>query len=119
VLIEYMRGGAATMVPLTLAILLGLGLIVMLARVTEPVERRGTVNGTLYAMLATIVIMSVTRHQLRGIYLDSFGSSEALATAPQWGNFALFALLLVAGLATVAYMVRLVLTSPASADDSA
>ena len=119
VLLEFMRGGAATMVPLTLSILLGLGLIVMLARVTNPVERRGTVNGTLYAMLATIAIMSVTRHQLREIYLGNFGAGEPLATTTQWGNFALFALLLVAALATVAYMVRRVLTSPATSDDAA
>jgi hypothetical protein len=38
---------------------------------------------------------------------------------PQWGNFTLFALLLVAGLATVAYMVRRVLASPASGTEAA
>lgn len=119
VLLSFMRGGAATMIPLTLSILLGLGLIVMLARVSNPVEKRAAVNGTLYAMLLTIVIMSVTRHQVRDIYLESFGSNSALATAPQWGNFVLFALLLVAALATVGYMVRRVMNSPATGDDAA
>ena len=38
---------------------------------------------------------------------------------PQWGNFVLFALLLVAGLATIGFMVWSVLTSPASGADAA
>ena len=38
---------------------------------------------------------------------------------PQWGNFVLFALLLVAGLATIGFMVWRVLTSPASGADAA
>jgi hypothetical protein len=42
-----------------------------------------------------------------------------IATAPQWGNFILFALLLVAGLATVGYMVRQVLDNRATGDEVA
>jgi len=42
-----------------------------------------------------------------------------LETAPQWGNFILFALLLVAGLYTVYYMVREVLESRAAGQDAA
>lgn len=119
VLLGLMRGGAATLVPLTLSVLLGLGLLMMLARVTEPVRKRATVTGTLAAMLLTLAVMAVTRHQVRGIHLEPFLSPDGLAAAPQWGNFALFALLLVVGLATVAFMVRRVLDSPATGDDAA
>jgi hypothetical protein len=119
VLVGLMRGGVATLAPLTLSILLGLGLLMMLARVSNPVEKAGLVNGTLGAMALTIAVMSITRHQVRGLYLDPVASRYEVASAPQWGNFVLFALLLVAGLATVGYMVKRVATSPATGDDAA
>ena len=110
VLLGLMRGGAATMAPLGLAVLLALGLLVMLARVSNPAARPGLVGGTLGAMTLAIVAMVVPRHQVRELYLEPISSRFTLATAPQWGNFALFAVLLVAGLATVAWMVRAVAT---------
>jgi len=119
VLLGLMRGGAATMIPLTLSILLALGLLMMLSRVSNPVEKSSAVTGTLATMLLTIVVMSVTRHQLREIYLQPVTSQFEMTSAPQWGNFVLFALLLVAGLATVAYMVKQVLANPASGDEAA
>ena len=119
VLLGLMRGGAATMIPFTLSILLGLGLLMMLARVSNPVEKASTVTGTLASMLLTIGIMSITRHQVRDLYLEPTSSQYSLSSAPQWGNFVLFALLLVVGLATVAYMVRQVLDNPAEGDDAA
>lgn len=119
VLLGVMRGGAANLVPLTLAILLGIGLLMMLARVRNPVESRATVTGTLAAMTVTIAVMSVTRHQVRGLYLDPEGIGIAYTVQPQWGNVALFVVLLLAGLATVAYMVRRVLQSPAAGEEAA
>jgi len=119
VLLGLMRGGAATMIPLTLSVLLGLGLLMMLARTSDPVQKPGLVGGTLGAMLLTIVIMSVTRHQVRGLYLEPYTSNFQVATAPQWGIFVLFALLLVAGLATVGYLVRRVLSNPATGSEAA
>ncbi|MGB6368105.1 MAG: hypothetical protein WBG93_14875, partial [Thermoanaerobaculia bacterium] len=119
VLIGLMKGGAATMVPLTLAIVLALGLLMMLSRVTNPVEKMGVVTGTLGTMVLTIAIMSITRHQVRALYLEPVSSGFELTTAPQWGNFILFALLLVASLGVVYYMVRRVLTSPATGEEAA
>jgi hypothetical protein len=119
VLLGFMRGGMATMLPFTLGILLALGLLVMLAKVSNPVEKFSTVNGTLIGMIATIAIMSISRHQIRAIYLEPVTSRFRLETAPQWGNFILFALLLVAGLYTVYYMVKEVLESRAAGQDAA
>lgn len=119
VLLKLMQGGAATLVPLTLSILLGLGLLMMLARVSDPVRKRGTVTGTLAAMVLTIAVMAVTRHQVRDIYLEPSRLPFGPAVAAQWGNFLLFALLLVVGLATVAFMVRRVLDDRAGGEDAA
>jgi len=95
------------------------GLLMMLARVSNPVEKPGLVAGTLGAMTLTIAVMTITRHQIRALYLEPSTAQFNFQIVPQWGNFVLFALLLVAGLATVAYMVWRVLTSPASGADAA
>ena len=119
VLLGLMRGGVATLGPLTLSILLGVGLLAMLARTVEPVESRGLVTGTLAAMTLTIAIMGITRHQVRALYLDPVARLDRFQVAPQWGNFALFVLLLLVALGTVAYMTRRVLAEPASGDEAA
>lgn len=119
VLLGLMRGGAATMIPLTVSILLGIGLLAMLSRTNNPVRRPGLVSGTLATLLLTVAIMTVTRHQVRVLYLEPFTSEFTAEILPQWGNFILFAVLLVIGLATVFWMVRRVLTSPAEGDDAA
>jgi hypothetical protein len=119
VLLGIMRGGVATLAPLTLSILLGLALLMMLSRSFNPVEKPGLVSAALGAMVLTIAVMSITRHQVRELYLEPVHSQFQLASAPQWGNFVLFLLLLLAGLATVAYMVRQVVTDRVSGKEAA
>jgi hypothetical protein len=119
VLIGLMTGGAATLVPFGLAVLLGLGLLIMLARVPNPTGKGGLVGGVLGAMTLTVAIMAITRHQVRELYLEPVASQFTIASAPQWGNFALFAVLLVAGLATVAWMVRAVFDHRAAGAEAA
>lgn len=119
VLLGIMRGGLATLGPLTLGILLAIGLLAMLARGSNPVERPGLVSGTLATLVLAVAVMVVTRHQVRVLYLDPFTSQFQATIVPQWGNLILFAVLLVACLATVFWMVRRVLTSPAEGDEAA
>ena len=119
VLRGVMTGGLATLGPLTAGILAGIGILMMLSRTTKPVDRPGLVTGTAAAMTLTIAVMSITRHQVRALYLAPSTTTSDFVVAPQWGNFAVFVLLLLAGLGTVAYMVRRVLTSPATGTDAA
>ena len=119
VLRGIMTGGVATLSPLTLGILLGIGLLMMLSRVANPVDKPGLVTATLAAMTLVIAIMSITRHQVRALYLEPATAQFQVQIVPQWGNFVVFAVLLAAGLTTIAYMVYRVLTSPASGADAA
>jgi len=119
VLLGVMRGGPAILGPLTISILLGIGLLMMLARASNPVEKPGLVSGTLAALTLSIAVMTVTRHQVRVLYLEPATSQFQATIVPQWGNFVLFAILLIAGLVTVFVMVRRVLTSPAEGDEAA
>jgi len=93
--------------------------LVMLARTSTPLEQPGLVSGTLAALTLTVAVMAVTRHQVRVLYLDPVSSQFAHDIVPQWGTFGLFAVVLLAGLATVFWMVRRVLTSPAEGDEAA
>lgn len=119
VLVGVMRGGMATLGPLTVSILLGVGLLVMLARPVDPVAGRGRLNGALAIILLSVAIMSVTRHQVRVLYLDPATGPYALDVVPQWGLFFLFVIILAAALATVAYMIKRVLGEPATGDEAA
>jgi len=119
ILVPFMRGGAATMGPLTLGIILAVGILFMLARVKDPCERPALVNGTLATMVGAILVMIVTRHQVRGLSLAEVADLGQYTVRPQWGNFALFAVILFAGLATVYWMVRKVLNEPATGADAA
>jgi hypothetical protein len=83
------------------------------------VESPALVVGTLGAMTLAIAVMTITRHEIRILYLAPFTADSVFQVVPQWGNFVIFALLLAAGLGTVGYMVRRVLTSPASGADAA
>lgn len=54
---------------------------------------------------ASIVLMAISRHRLRAMYLNPELDPNALKVAPQWDVFVVFALLLVAGIVVVAWML--------------
>lgn len=95
ILRAFMRGGATTMAPLSLGILLSLGLVVVLALARDPFARPRLVRHALELMIATIVVMVVTRHQLRDFYLAAARAGEQVAVEPQWGVFLVFLVTLV------------------------
>jgi hypothetical protein len=49
--------------------------------------------------------MAILRHWLRGAYLRPYFDPHSLAVRGQWGVFAIFVVLLLAGLATVGWML--------------
>ena len=110
VLSGLMQGGAASLAPLTLAVVGALGLLVLLARVSHPSDAWALTTGGLLGMVALVTVMVVTRHQVRVLYLDPVADLSAFAVLPQWLNFALFAALLVIALAVTVSMTRMVIT---------
>lgn len=75
-------------------------LMAVLALVVAP---RSLTGGSLLIAL-TLCGMAVVRHRVRALMLQPVFSPSELAVRPQWGAFALFAVLLVAGLAVVVWM---------------
>ncbi len=90
VLRSFMKGGAATLVPLTVGIAAGLGLLVVLAGVTDPLSQRKRVRHALELLLGATLVMVVTRHQVRDLYLAAARAGERADVAPQWGGLAVF-----------------------------
>ncbi|MBZ5561436.1 MAG: hypothetical protein LAP13_03345 [Acidobacteriia bacterium] len=58
------------------------------------------------AIVGTLSLMAVIRHLVRVAYLRPYFDPRTLPVQGQWFVFVLFALLLVGGLATVAWMLR-------------
>jgi heme/copper-type cytochrome/quinol oxidase subunit 4 len=120
VLRSLMRSGALTMVPLTLGSLGGLGLLVLLAQLGDPVAQATKVRRVAELIVATVILMVITRHQVRGFYLDAHRAGEQVVVASQWGVLALFLVIFVlcVGL-TVFAVVRAVNDRPAPGERAA
>jgi hypothetical protein len=57
-------------------------------------------------LLLTISLMATVRHFVRGAYLAPHFDPATLAVRPMWDVFAVFALLLVAGLGVIGWMLK-------------
>jgi hypothetical protein len=120
VLKAFMRGGPATMGPLTLGILAGVLLLVVLAQIADPLATPTKVRRVAELILATVVFMVLTRHQLRTIYLAPARASEQLTVATQWGALALFLVVFVVCVALAAYaLVKAAKDRPRAGEDAA
>ena len=78
------------MVPLTLSVLLGFGLLMLLAQVSNPLAEAKKARHVTELILGAILLMTVTRHQVRGLYLAVSGATGQPVIAPQWGIFFVF-----------------------------
>ncbi len=67
------------------------------------IQRRITIGTA--AILGTVALMAVIRHRLRAAYLASEFDPAKLAIQPQIAVFALFVLILLCGIAAIAWMV--------------
>lgn len=120
VLKAFMRGGPATMGPLTLGILAGVLLLVVLAQIADPLATPTKVRRVAELIVATVVLMVLTRHQLRTIYLAPVRAGEQLTVATQWGALALFLVVFVVCVALAAYaLVKAAKDRPQAGEDAA
>lgn len=83
------------------------------------IERsQALVGGALGTMTLAVAVMSITRHQVGALYLAPFTAQTSVVVAPHWGDVLLFVVLLIAGLITIAYVARRVVSSPASGTEA-
>lgn len=58
-------------------------------------------------LLGTIIMMVITRANLRALYLEKFFSFDSLQLVPQYGVMILFFIIFVTGLAIVGYLLKI------------
>ena len=120
VLKAFMRGGPATMGPLTLGILGGVLLLVVLAQIADPLASPTKVRRVAELMVVAVVLMVLTRHQLRTIYLAPARATEQLTVATQWGALALFLVVFVVCVTLTVYaLVKAAKDRPQPGEDAA
>jgi len=90
---------------LGLGILLGLASLFLMALAIYAPRPEKLVRVGSVAVLLTLVLMILSRDQVRRGALELAGFETNPWVAPQWGPIALFALLLVGAIATVLWMV--------------
>ena len=90
--------GGDSLATVLLALAIGLAVLAMLAASRSPAA-------SCFAIVGTISLMAVIRHLVRLERLKPHFDAHTLPVEGQWVVFALFAILLVAGLATVGWML--------------
>ena len=103
VLRSFMRGGGATMAPFALGVFAGVILVALLAQITDPLAQRTKVRRVTELLVGAIVLMVITRHQLRSVYLAPSRAEEQMAVAPQWDVLVLFLVVFLAGVGLTIY----------------
>lgn len=92
--------------------LLGIGMLLPLAAIVHLILAKNSKQPVRQALIGigtgvlTVAVMVVMRDIVRNAYLAPYFRFEQLRVAPQWGVIALFVVVFVAGLATLAYMLR-------------
>lgn len=112
VILRFAGKSVLAIVSLSLGSLLGLvACVAMVMAMNSPKPQRFVGTG-LWTLLGCLFLMVVARDEVRKGMLGIAGFEPTSWVAPQWGVIAVFALLLVAGLATTIWMVSLLLRAP-------
>jgi hypothetical protein len=95
----FMGKNVAASVTLLLGVLAAVGAIVS--------AFRGKIRPAAVQLLVALVMMIIVRHLLREMFLSPYFTPSSLVVSPQYSILGLFLAVLVVGLATVGYMIRL------------
>ncbi len=106
ILIRLVGGETWAMTLLALGILLGIasGGFALLALGAKDAAR--ATKAQIGILLPTLIVMVLLRDQLRQLVLRDAGFEHPSWVEPQWGPMAVFAVLLVAAVGTIAWMAR-------------
>jgi hypothetical protein len=99
-----MGGSVLATVWLGLGIVLGFAALAMMFMAVGTAEPAKLVKGGAWATLGTVLLMLLARDEVRRGMFELAGFRVVEAIAPQWDVIAIFAVLLVAALATTAWM---------------
>lgn len=96
---KYMGGDSFATVVLVL------GIITAIASVFTALK--GKLKDTIAFLLLTLIFMVINRYNLRIFQLEGSFSPSELKVVPQWDVFALFVVILLVGVGTIVYMLKI------------
>lgn len=105
---RFMGGNALATIWLSLGIIAGFVALALMLNVLRAGNPRPLVVRAGWALLVTLITMVLARDQVRRGMLELAGFQGTTWIEPQWGVIAIFAALLLAGFATVGWMVMMV-----------
>jgi len=119
ILVRLVGGDTWAMALLALGILLGIaaGGFALLAMGAKDAAR--ATKAQVGILIPTLVVMVLLRDQVRQLVLRDAGFEHPSWVEPQWGPLAVFALLLVAAVVTIAWMARALARGSAGAAGTA
>lgn len=85
-------------------LLLLLGIVLAMAAIMTAVQ--GRLAPTLVVLLATVVVMILTRTTLRHAYLEPYFKVDTLQMTPQFDILGVFLVIFIIGLVAVGYMIK-------------
>lgn len=98
IMLQFMGGNILA------TIVFGIGFLCALGAIATAFA--GNYRATMSMAAITVIAMIITRDQLRTMYLSGIFDESTLQVAPQYGVLALFLVILLLGLAAVAWMIR-------------
>jgi hypothetical protein len=104
-ILRFMGANPGATVVLALGMMLGFGALVTIFMAGSAKNPAPLVKAGVGLVVATLVLMVVTRDHVRQAALDTAGFQPASWIVPQWGSIFVFLVLLVAALAVVTWMV--------------
>jgi len=104
-ILRFMGANPGATVVLALGMMLGFGALVTIFMAGSAKDPAPLVKAGIGLVVATLVLMVVTRDHVRQAALDTAGFQPASWIVPQWGPIVVFLVLLVAALAVVTWMV--------------
>jgi hypothetical protein len=99
-------GQGTPTVLLAVAMCLGFLTLMLLARLEDPVAQRALLHGAAASLVLTILGMVMLRDAVRDLYLQSVLQPETLPVRAEPDLMLLFAVVLLLGLATLAWLGR-------------
>ena len=101
---RFMGGNVFATAVFGLGVILAVGVLVMMLLAVQSAKPDSLVRGSLWCLILTLVTMVLMRDQVRRGALEAAGFQPVTWVEPQWAVILIFAVLLVAALATVAWM---------------
>jgi hypothetical protein len=113
-LLAFMRQDGLAALVLAGGVVLALALLAMMVVAIQMPNPRAIVKASAWTLLLTVIVMAVTRDELRRAAIAAAGFRPTTWVVPQWGPILIFTALLIAAIGVIGWMVRVLLRPQAA-----